>query len=220
MVLACARPAGRMPPLPRPHFSPSPSLRLRRWAATNRNRPAMHFWQIVEATAGAGGSLYWLMLAFIFVAVVLFTLAPAERNSVRAAVLLLALSFAGLLGASAIIYFGGSGESFGFRFLRFVSLFLVSVSTINLTTVFIFAVLLRPLRLTPPRILRDLLLALAYLVPGMTLLSRSGVDVAGVVATSAVITAVIGFSFQDTLGNIMGGLALQMEPTIHVGDWW
>jgi small-conductance mechanosensitive channel len=179
----------------------------------------MHFWQIVETTAGAGGSLYWLMLAFIFVAVVLFTLAPAERNSVRAAVLLLALSFAGLLGASAIIYFGVSTESFGFRFLRFVSLFLVSVSTINLTTVFIFAVLLRPLRLSPPRILRDLLLALAYIVAGMTLLSRSGVDIAGVVATSAVITAVIGFSFQDTLGNIMGGLALQMEHTIHVGDW-
>src|SRR5581483_10943655 len=52
-----------------------------------------------------------------------------------------------------------------------------------------------------------------------TLLSRSGVDIAGVVATSAVITAIIGFSLQDTLGNIMGGLALQMEHTIRVGDW-
>jgi len=34
-----------------------------------------------------------------------------------------------------------------------------------------------------------------------------------------VITAVIGLSFQDTLGNMMGGMALQMERTIGVGDW-
>ncbi|HJQ23032.1 MAG TPA: mechanosensitive ion channel family protein [Blastocatellia bacterium] len=179
----------------------------------------MHFWQIVETTSGAGSSLYWLIFAFIFVAVTLFLLAPTERNGVRAAVLLLAFSLAGLLAGSAIIYFGGSGDSFGFRFLRFVSLFLVSVGTINLVAVLIFAVLLRPLKLPPPRILRDLLVALAYIAAGIALLSRSGVDVAGVVATSAVITAIIGFSLQDTLGNIMGGLALQMEHTIHVGDW-
>jgi CRP-like cAMP-binding protein len=33
------------------------------------------------------------------------------------------------------------------------------------------------------------------------------------------VTAVIGFSLQDTLGNIMGGMALQMERSIRVGDW-
>src|SRR2546423_206283 len=41
----------------------------------------------------------------------------------------------------------------------------------------------------------------------------------GIVATSAVITAVVGFSLQDTLGNVMGGMALQMERSITVGDW-
>ena len=180
----------------------------------------MHFWQIVQMAAGVNGGLYWLVLGFIVAALVLFILAPAERRSIRAAVLLFAFSFALLLAASAVIYFGGSSmESFGFRFLRFLSLFIVSIATINLAGVFVFSVLMQPLRLTPPRILRDLLIALAYLVAIITLLSRSGVDIAGVVATSAVITAVIGFSLQDTLGNVMGGLALQMEHTIHVGDW-
>jgi len=37
--------------------------------------------------------------------------------------------------------------------------------------------------------------------------------------TSAILTAVIGFSLQDTLGNVMGGLALQLDNSIHVGDW-
>ena len=51
----------------------------------------MHFWQIVQTTAGVGGSLYWLVLVFIFVAAVLFILAPAERTGIRSAVLLLAM---------------------------------------------------------------------------------------------------------------------------------
>ena len=179
----------------------------------------MSFWQIVQMTAGVNGGLYWLVLGFIVAAAVLFILAPAERREIRAAVILFALSFAGLLAASAVVYFGSGMESFGFRFLRFVSLFIVSIATINLASVLIFSVIMPPLRLSLPRILRDLLVALCYIVAIITLLSHSGVDIAGVVATSAVITAVIGFSLQDTLGNVMGGLALQMERTIRVGDW-
>jgi len=34
-----------------------------------------------------------------------------------------------------------------------------------------------------------------------------------------VLTAVIGFSLQDTLGNIMGGLSVQMDKSVSVGDW-
>jgi CRP-like cAMP-binding protein len=30
---------------------------------------------------------------------------------------------------------------------------------------------------------------------------------------------VIGFALQDTLGNIMGGLALQMDNSVRIGDW-
>ena len=179
----------------------------------------MRFWEIVHTTAGVGGGLVWLVFGFIVAAALLFAFAPTERRSIRAAMTLFALSFAGLLGASAILYSGGSENGFGFRFLRFVSLFMVSIAAINLVGVLAFSVLLKTARLTLPRILRDLLVALCYVVAIITLLSRSGVDLAGVVATSAVITAVIGFSLQDTLGNVMCGLALQMESTIRVGDW-
>ena len=83
----------------------------------------------------------------------------------------------------------------------------------------VFEVVLDAVRLKPPRILRNLLVAFAYIVVAITLLSSSGVDISGIVATSAVITAVIGLSFQDTIGNMMGGMALQMERAITVGDW-
>ena len=71
----------------------------------------------------------------------------------------------------------------------------------------------------PAPILRDTLLGLAYVAAALVLLGRHGVNLTGVVATSAVVTAVIGFSLQDTLGNIMAGVALQMEHSVAIGDW-
>lgn len=44
------------------------------------------------------------------------------------------------------------------------------------------------------------------------------VSLAAVAATSAILTAVIGFALQDTLGNLFSGLALHLEKTVQVGD--
>src|SRR5262249_55575533 len=44
-------------------------------------------------------------------------------------------------------------------------------------------------------------------------------NLSGIIATSAVLTAVIGLAFQDTLGNIVGGLALELDDSVSVGDW-
>jgi small-conductance mechanosensitive channel/CRP-like cAMP-binding protein len=179
----------------------------------------MNFWHNLQMAAGMSGAFHWVVLGFVGAVFLLLSLVPAERARLRGATFLFALSFAGLLAASAIVSFGGNPESFGYRCLRWAALFVESAAIINLAGVLVFAVALNAIRVRPPLIMRDLILALAYIVVAITLLSRSGVDLAGVVATSAVITAVIGFSLQDTLGNIMGGMALQMERTITVGDW-
>src|SRR5260370_33446225 len=89
----------------------------------------------------------------------------------------------------------------------------------KMARVFLLALLLGWGRLEPPQNAQDLHLALGYLVIAIIILSRSGVDLRGIVATSAVITAVIGFSLQDTLRNIMGGRGLPMERTTRGGDW-
>ena len=62
-----------------------------------------------------------------------------------------------------------------------------------------------------PRIARDLAIGLSWVGLLFWLFSVHHVDVTGIVATSAVVTAVIGFSLQDTLANVMGGIALQLE---------
>lgn len=179
----------------------------------------MNFWNNVQMSAGMGGALHWVVLAFVVTAFMLFTFVPEERARIRGAMFLFVLSFAGLLTASTIITFGWSPDSFGYRTIRWISLFLVSAAIINLIGVLLFSLAFKSIRIKVPLIMHDLILAMAYIIVAITLLSRSGVDLAGVVATSAVITAVIGFSLQDTLGNIMGGMALQMERTISVGDW-
>jgi small-conductance mechanosensitive channel/CRP-like cAMP-binding protein len=43
-------------------------------------------------------------------------------------------------------------------------------------------------------------------------------DLGALLATSAIITAVIGLALQDTLGNLFAGLALAVEKTVQVGD--
>jgi small-conductance mechanosensitive channel/CRP-like cAMP-binding protein len=177
----------------------------------------MAVWKTVESTSGIPGAFPWVVAAFITAALVLYYFVPRERAHIRTAVALFGLSFAGLLVATEMHSLGATGLPY--LCVNRLAMFLGGMAAVNLAAVVLFAVTLRPARLEPPPIAQDLLLALAYIVVAILVLSRSGVDVRGIVATSAVITAVIGFSLQDTLGNIMGGLALQMESTIRVGDW-
>ena len=179
----------------------------------------MSFWQNLQTAAGMGGAFIWVELGFIVLALVLFTTVRPARPSIRASVLLFALSFCGLLVATSLLSSGLVPTSASFRWIRWGSLLVQRFALVNILGVLVFEVILNALRLKPPRIMRDLLVAFAYIVVTITLLSSSGVDLAGIVATSAVITAVIGLSFQDTLGNMMGGMALQLERAITVGDW-
>ncbi|HTF37776.1 MAG TPA: mechanosensitive ion channel domain-containing protein [Blastocatellia bacterium] len=179
----------------------------------------MNFWENLKTAADSAGAFHWIALGFILAALILFVYVPAERTRIKTSVILFGFSFAGLIAVATILSSGVTPDSIIYRSARWVSLLAESIAIINLVSVFVFDVALNAIRIRAPRILRDLLLASAYLVIAFILLSRSGFDLTGIVATSAVITAVIGFSLADTLGNIMGGMALQMEHTINVGDW-
>ena len=93
------------------------------------------------------------------------------------------------------------------------------MALIRLTGLFVFRLLMPGVGLRAPRIVEDILVILAYVAFGLVRMRLAGVDISGIVATSAVITAVIAFSMQDTLGNILGGLALQLDSSIELGDW-
>lgn len=102
---------------------------------------------------------------------------------------------------------------------RQLSLSIATIAGITVALAIVFDGLLRWVRAEAPRIVQDVVAAGAYLVGGLFLLSGWGVNLGGLIATSAVLTAVIGFSLQDTLGNLMGGMTLQMEKSVRPGDW-
>jgi small-conductance mechanosensitive channel/CRP-like cAMP-binding protein len=71
-----------------------------------------------------------------------------------------------------------------------------------------------------PRILRDsVTLALALTVFLLSLRGTLGVNLSSLLATSAMISVVLGLALQDTLGSFFAGLALQMEAPLAIGDW-
>ncbi|MGH8688368.1 MAG: cyclic nucleotide-binding domain-containing protein [Burkholderiales bacterium] len=70
-----------------------------------------------------------------------------------------------------------------------------------------------------PRIIEDLVIIAVYTAYALSQLRHAGVDLTGILATSAIITAVLAFAMQDTLGNVLAGLAIQLDNSVRVGDW-
>lgn len=71
----------------------------------------------------------------------------------------------------------------------------------------------------PPRIVLDLVQGVAFIATVLLSLDASGLKPTSLLATSAVLTAVLGLSLQETLGNLFAGLAIQGEQPFQVGDW-
>jgi len=108
----------------------------------------------------------------------------------------------------------------GYGVLSAVALLVLGLAVILAVSFGIFDVFLGRYRRVPvPRILRDIVIAVVYVVTIFVVLGRHGLDLSSILTTSAVLTAVVGFALQDLLGSIASGLALQLEHPFAVGDW-
>jgi small-conductance mechanosensitive channel len=156
-------------------------------------------------------SLALLCLLFLLRLVV----PPDERGRVKAGIFftgayLVSLLLLGLLRRPVAV---GAHHDW----LRLLSVLLFSFSAVIASGLVLFDVVLA--RREIPRILRDLLQGVAYLITALLVLTRSDIDVTKVFTASVLTTAVIGLALQETLGNVMAGLALQLERDFEVGDW-
>jgi small-conductance mechanosensitive channel/CRP-like cAMP-binding protein len=161
-------------------------------------------------------SLGSVTVIFLLLALLLMICAPMARSRVRAAIWLFSVALLLVLAASIL---AAMELPAGATTVYWAALICGGIALVNLASLVVFDVACTLAHVHTPRILRDLVVACAYIGVGFALLAHNGISVTGLITTSAVLTAVIGFSLQDTLGNIMGGLALQMERTINVGDW-
>ena len=153
-------------------------------------------------------------LAFGFLALLVLAFLREERRQVLN---LVAFYLASLVLRGGAILLSGFAMPGTARTTGFLGLLLEGIAFINLTAVLFFSSLAF-VRFRPPRLFRDLTVAVAYLGLLLYLFSLHHVDLAGLVATSAVVTAVIGFSLQETLSNVMAGIALQIDRSIEPGD--
>jgi small-conductance mechanosensitive channel/CRP-like cAMP-binding protein len=167
-------------------------------------------------TSGAHQGIGYLVLAVIVMALVLLRAAPSQRSPLLNTLLLFAASLVGLLASVLIELSGYPGAA---KTLRQLSMLIEGMAVIRLCGLLLFRWLLPRLGLVPPRILEDMAVIGAYIAWGMMSLHYAGLNLSSIVATSAVITAVIAFSMQDTLGNILGGIALQLDDSLKIGDW-
>ena len=149
---------------------------------------------------------------------VLYAATPQERRRLAAAGLMALTSAAGLLAA---VIMRGSGVDPGsglYHIVHGVAGFLLAVAVINASAAAAFGMVFALLRLSLPALLQDLILAVAYVMAGLSVLSHEGVALTGILATSAMVTAVVAFSLQETLGNVIGGMVVHLEKAFVPGS--
>src|SRR5437868_9312737 len=154
--------------------------------------------------------------ALIVLAAFVGRFAPKKRRRIRRATILVTLYVTTFALAAVLHWVNADGWSRRVWFLA--DLFEVLV-VIDLVAILLFDLVLLALRIEIANIVHDLALGAAYILAFMGMLHRSGVQLSGIIATSAVVTVVLGLSLQATLGNVLGGIALQLDDSIHVGDW-
>ncbi|MGV3619606.1 MAG: cyclic nucleotide-binding domain-containing protein [Archangium sp.] len=155
----------------------------------------------------------WLILlvALAFIS----RLVAIDKPRLRALFLFVAAHLLGLIITTSFVVSGSSLADV----LRTPTWVFSAAAFVGASAVLLFSVVLPRVRLHTPLIVQDVVVGIGMIVSAVVVLSRAGVNLEGLIATSAVFTAILGFSLQDVIGNIAGGLALQVDSSLDEGDW-
>ena len=145
----------------------------------------------------------WIAAAIFVSAAVLWKLLPSGRGRFRSALVFVTLWL--------ICW------SIPFTTLQTIALSLLEVAALQVLAGLLFDVAV--LRVQMPRFVIEMGVVVGYITILFNLLFSLGVNVTGIFATSAVATAVVGLALQDMLSNIAGGIALELERGLRVGDF-
>jgi small-conductance mechanosensitive channel/CRP-like cAMP-binding protein len=174
------------------------------------------FRQAIQQASLDPGAVY-LTLGVFLGALLLLRLAPkTEKQKILLFTGLFGLCIAGLFLAAAI---AAAALPRPAGYVRQFCILGEGLCIIGLAGVALFRWALPVARLPLPRIVQDVAVAITSSIWILLWLSANNVNLTGIIATSAVMTAVIGFSLQDTFGNILGGMAIHLDQSIRVGDW-
>lgn len=176
----------------------------------------------MDSFANTAWALFWraelpyLLIVGALAGLTLGRAEPADRAALRHSLVALALCLLLELVTSLVVALGLVRAG---TLAHGAALVATGFAVIRLVGLTLFRVLLRRRGLAPPRIVEDVVLIAAYAAWGLLQLRLAGVDLASLVTTSAIITAVLAFAMQDTLGNVLGGLFLELDDSLAIGDW-
>lgn len=173
----------------------------------------MRFFELL-GTEASEAFTPWVLLLFA-VAFVLAKTVAIDRPRFKAVFFFLTTHLFGLLATAG---FAAAGASLADVF-RTPTWIFGAVALVGATATLLFSVVLPRVRLRTPLIVQDVVVGIAMVAVAVAVLGRAGVNLSGLIATSAVFTAMLGFSLQDVIGNIAGGLALQVDNSLEEGDW-
>lgn len=140
---------------------------------------------------------------------------PASRKRIGMTVFLALCSIAGILATN---FLGGADAGGLVKLGSVLSRLLAAIAVINVAGIFVFSLVMPKVKAGISKFVEDIILAGAYLAAGLAVISASGANLSGILATSALVTGVVAFSLQDTLGNIIGGMVLHLENSFVTGD--
>jgi small-conductance mechanosensitive channel len=158
----------------------------------------------------------WLTLLALVVSGLLLRFRPGERKVFLNTLWLFLVGVAGQAAAWALDLLAVPGAS---TVVYTVFRIVAAIALIRLLGFALFRLLMPLARREPPRIIEDLAIVAVYVVYAFAQLRGAGVDLSSIVTTSAILTAVVAFAMQDTLGNVIGGLAIHIDNSVQVGDW-
>ncbi len=156
-----------------------------------------------------------VLVAGVLLALVRFLLPRADRDRAKIAAVYLALGVIAALGA----WVSPDATTIAHTFEFFWWFFVLASCGRSVVLLAIDVFFGKKTHRTPPRIFRDLTQAVVYVIVLLLTLRAVGVEPGSLLTTSALLTAVVGLALQDTLGNLVSGLALQMQRPFEVGDW-
>lgn len=168
------------------------------------------------AQAVALWPLLVLLVGLVLLAVAMNALVPARRPRLRRVVVLLALAILAAATELGMRWLGFVGSA---HWLQLVANLFSAFTFVNLIAIAVFELVLPRLRVYAAPIVYELVLASGWMLAAVVVLTASGVDLTGVVAASTIAAAILTLALQATLGNVLGGVAVQFDGSIRAGDW-
>ncbi len=164
------------------------------------------------------GILFFILMAAVFLAVIRLTRHhKAIRQKIKFPLIAVFLLFATL---NVLFLAGVQLPQMVDHYFMAVLYLAVAVLLIRIAVLVLFGFLERNKRYRIPKLVEEITKAILYGVAVVGIIQHTlNIQVTTVLATSAIITVVIGLALQETLGNLFAGLALQMDPPYQVGHW-